>query len=199
MNPLVKYKAITKSQFLFHEMRIIAKLIMENKTDSEILEEVIGNNLFQYPTEKSLKQITKTCLSRIHAVDDSRITEIIATGNVQSAKQACLLAMMEENRLVWDFMTGVIGEKYRTRDYNFSKTDLNSFFTRLQEQNEDIASWSESSIKKCKQILMRLLVENEYLDNRKSTRLNNIYLDPYFENVVSDIDSVALCAFNYFE
>lgn len=199
MNPLIKYKSLTKEQFLFHEMRTVAKLYLQNKTDLEIIEEIVEDNLFQYPTEKSLKGITRTCLSRLRIFDDNRVAEIIATGNVQSAKQACLFAMMEQNRLVWDFMTGVIGEKYRTRDFNFSNTDLNSFFTRLQEQNDDIASWAESSIKKCKQILMRLLVENEYLDDRKSTRLNNIYLDPYFKNVVSDIDSVALCAFNYFD
>lgn len=199
MNPLTKYKAITKEQFLFHEMRTIAKLVIENKTDEEILDEVVHDNLFQYPTEKSLREITRTCLSRLRIFDDNRVAEIIATGNVQSAKQACLFAMMEQNRLVWDFMVGVIGEKYRTRDYYFSMTDLNSYFTRLQEQNDDIASWSESSIKKCKQVLMRLLIENEYLENRKATQLNSIYLDSYFKNVVSDIDSVALCAFNSFE
>lgn len=199
MNLLAKYKAITKEQFLFHEMRTIAKMVIENKTDEEILNEVVQDNLFQYPTEKSLREITRTCLSRLRIFDDNRVAEIIATGNVQSAKQACLFAMMEQNRLVWDFMVGVIGEKYRTRDYYFSMTDLNSYFTRLQEQNDDIASWSESSIKKCKQVLMRLLIENEYLENRKATQLNPIYLDSYFKNVVSDIDSVALCAFNSFE
>lgn len=199
MNPLTKYKAITKEQFLFHEMRIIAKLVIENKTDEEILNEVVQDNLFQYPTEKSLREITRTCLSRLRIFDDNRAAEIIATGNVQTAKQACLFAMMEQNRLVWDFMVGVIGEKYRTRDFYFSMTDLNSYFTRLQEQNDDIASWSDSSIKKCKQVLMRLLIENEYLESRKATQLNSIYLDSYFKNVVSDIDSVALCAFNSFE
>lgn len=199
VNPLIKYKAITREQFLFHEMRTIAKLIIENKNNEEIINEVVNDNLFQYPTEKSLKEITRTCLSRLRIFDDNRVAEIIATGNVQSAKQACLFAMMEQNRLVWDFMVGVIGEKYKTRDYHFSTTDINSFFTRLQEQNDDIASWSEASIKKCKQVLMRLLLENEYLENRKATQLNSIYLDSYFKSIVSDIDSVALCAFNSFE
>ena len=55
VNPLTKYKTITKEQFLFHEMRTIAKLVIENKTNEEILDEVVNDNLFQYPTEKSLK------------------------------------------------------------------------------------------------------------------------------------------------
>ena len=180
-------------------MTITAQLLNEGWSESDTVKKIIEDNLFQYPTEKSLKEITRTCLSRFRIFDDNRVAEIIATGNVQSAKQACLFAMMEQNRLVWDFMVGVIGEKYKTRDYHFSMTDINSFFTRLQEQNDDIASWSEASIKKCKQVLMRLLLENEYLENRKATQLNSIYLDSYFKNIVSDIDSVALCAFNSFE
>ena len=44
VNPLTKYKAITKEQFLFHEMRTIAKLVIENKTNEEILDEVVNDN-----------------------------------------------------------------------------------------------------------------------------------------------------------
>ena len=88
MNPLIKYKAITREQFLFHEMRTIAKLIIENKNNEEIINEVVNDNLFQYPTEKSLKEITRTCLSRLRIFDDNRVAEIISNGNFQSAKQS---------------------------------------------------------------------------------------------------------------
>ena len=37
---------------------------------------------------------------------------------------------------------------------------------RLQEQNDTVASWSDTTITKLKQIIARVLVETEYLDNR---------------------------------
>lgn len=53
MNPLIKYKAITREQFLFHEMRTIAKLIIENKNNEEIINEVVMIIYFNIP-QKSL-------------------------------------------------------------------------------------------------------------------------------------------------
>ena len=49
----IPYKAgITREQFLFHEMRTTAKLMNKGFNDEEIVNEIIEDNLFQYPTEK---------------------------------------------------------------------------------------------------------------------------------------------------
>jgi hypothetical protein len=192
------YRAITREQFLFHEMRIVAKLLLEEKSDSEIIGEVVTNNLFQYPTEKSLNNITKVCLARFHQTESKELIDIVANGSSDAAKQACLFLMMNYYRIVWEFMIGVIGEKYRTQDLFFTKMDLNSFFTRLQEQNEVVASWSDATINKCKQILKKILIENGYLDNQKSEVLNNILLDLSVKEAIENINNRdALIAFGY--
>lgn len=192
------YRTITREQFLFHEMRIVAKLLLEEKSDSEIIGEVVTNNLFQYPTEKSLNNITKVCLARFHQTENKELIDIVANGSSDAAKQACLFLMMNYYRIVWEFMIGVIGEKYRIQDLSFTKMDLNSFFTRLQEQNEVVASWSDATINKCKQILKKILIENGYLDNQKSEVLNNILLDLSVKEAIENINKRdALIAFGY--
>lgn len=192
------YRTITREQFLFHEMRIVAKLLLEEKSDSEIIGEVVTNNLFQYPTEKSLNNITKVCLARFNQTESKELIDIVANGSSDAAKQACLFLMMNYYRIVWEFMIGVIGEKYRTQDLSFTKMDLNSFFTRLQEQNEVVASWSDATINKCKQILKKILIENGYLDNQKSEVLNNILLDLSVKEAIENINNRdALIAFGY--
>lgn len=192
------YRTITREQFLFHEMRIVAKLLLEEKSDSEIIGEVVTNNLFQYPTEKSLNNITKVCLARFHQTESKELIDIVANGSSDAAKQACLFLMMNYYRIVWEFMIGVIGEKYRTQDLSFTKMDLNSFFTRLQEQNEVVASWSDATTNKCKQILKKILIENGYLDNQKSEVLNNILLDLSVKEAIENINNRdALIAFGY--
>lgn len=192
------YRTITREQFLFHEMRIVAKLLLEDKSDSEIIGEVVTNNLLQYPTEKSLNNITRVCLARFHQVESKELIDIVANGSSDAAKQACLFLMMNYYRIVWEFMIGVIGEKYRTQDLSFAKMDLNSFFTRLQEQNVVVASWSDSTINKCKQVLKKTLVENGYLDNTKSEVLNNIILDLSVKEAIENTNNKdALIAFGY--
>ncbi len=198
MDIYTPYRTITREQFLFHEMRIVAKLLLEEKSDSEIIGEVVTNNLFQYPTEKSLNNITRVCLARFHQAESKELIDIVASGSSDAAKQACLFLMMNYYRIVWEFMIGVIGEKYRTQDLSFTKMDLNSFFTRLQEQNEVVASWSDATINKCKQILKKILIENGYLDNQKSEVLNNILLDLSVKEAIENINKKdALIAFGY--
>lgn len=190
------YRTITREQFLFHEMRIVARLIKEGKSDEQIIQEVAENNLFQYPTERMIKNITQVCLNRFNKANSQELIDIVANDSADAAKQACLFLMMNYYRLVWEFMITVIGEKYRTKDTSFTKMDLNSFFTRLQEQNDVVASWSDATIGKCKQVLKKTLVENGYLDNSRSEVLNPVLLNFRVKEAIEDSNNKeALIAF----
>ena len=77
--------------------------------------------------------------------------------------------------------------------------DVNVFFMQLQEQDDYVAGWSENTVKKIRQILIRILVENEYLDNIKSDHINPVWLNPTLENAIrTNNDDNALPAFNCF-
>ena len=190
---------LTREQFLFYEMRATAKLLLEGLSDQEIIERIVADNLFQFPTEKSIRNLAGVCLKRLHAMDDISLVSAIASQPSDVSKQICLYAMMKQNRLVWDFMITVIGEKYRSMDTSFSKIDVNTFFMRLQEQDDSVASWSESTIKKIKSVLVGILVENGYLDSNRSGTLNPVLISRELENAIrSNNDDPALPAFNCF-
>ncbi len=189
--------SLTREQFLFYEMRITARLLVQGMSDQEAIEKITKENLFQYPTEKSLKKMASVCLKRLHAMKDNCLIDGIANQPADTAKQICLYAMMKQNRLVWDFMIRVVGGKYKSLDTSFSRVDLNSFFMGLAEQDDLVASWSESTIKKIKQVLVRILVENEYLDNNRSNYLNPVLIGSLLEERIrSNNDNGALIAFN---
>ena len=191
--------SLTREPFLFHEMRTTAKLMVEGLDDNEILEMISEENLFQYPTEKSIKRLASARIKRLHGMGDESLVTAIATQPSDVAKQICLYAMMKQSRLVWEFMLTVIGEKYRLQDTSFGKIDLNTYFMRLQEQDDAVAGWSENTITKLKQILARVLVENEYLDDVRADHLNPVWLHPILENAIrSNGDVAILPAFNCF-
>ena len=124
MKALSPYTAVlTREQFLFHEVRTTAKLMAAGLNDTEIIDRIIKENLFQYPTEKSVQQMSRSCIYRLRAMQDDSLIAAIATQPSDVAKQICLYAMMKQYRLVWDFMVTVIGEKYRLLDTTFNKTD----------------------------------------------------------------------------
>ena len=152
--------SLTREPFLFYEMRSTAKLMAEGISDDAIVKEIVEQNLFQYPTEKSITRMAKACIKRLHALEDDSLVPAIASQPTDVAKQICLYALMKQSRLVWEFMLTVIGEKYRLRDTSFGKIDLNTFFMRLQEQNDTVASWSDTTITKLKQIIARVMESN---------------------------------------
>jgi hypothetical protein len=189
--------AITREQFLFYEVRTTAKLKCEGLSDEEVVERIVQDNLFQFPTEKSVRKVAGGCLRRLEALGDESLVEALASQPSTVARQICLYAMIRQYRLVWEFMVTVIGNKYRLLDTSFGKIDLNSFFMRLQEQDDWVATWSDSTITKLKQVLVKLLVDNEYLDSIKSDHLNPVWLNSVLENAIrANNDDAVLPAFN---
>ena len=189
--------AITREQFLFYEMRITSKLVCEKLGDNILVERITRENLFQYPTEKSLRRMAHVCIRRLNALGDIFLVQAIATQPIDISKQICLYAMMRQYRLVYDFMLNVIGSKYMNLDFSFDKVDLNEFFIRLQSQDNWVATWSNSTIIKLKQVLRKILLENEYIDSTNAKRLNPILISPILENAIRATgQEVVLPAFN---
>ena len=190
---------LTAEQFLFYEIRIVAKQYLEGKSLDEIIESIKRDNLFQYPTERKISKLARACYRRIVALDNKKLAYELANAPIEVAKQINLYAMMRYNRLVREFMTDIIGEKYRQQDFSYTKKDINVFFSRLREQNDDIAAWSEQTITKLKQVLTKCLIETEMLDSFHARELNPIFISAELESGIRENnDLTALSAFNCF-
>lgn len=201
LNTILKYNGgLTAEQFLFYEIRIVSKQYLEGKSVDEIIEYIKRDNLFQYPTERELSRLTRACYKRITAIGNAKLVFELANAPIDVAKQINLYAMMCYNGLVREFMLDLIGEKYRQHDYSYTKKDLNVFFSRLREQNDDIATWSEKTLAKLKQVLTKCLIETEMLDSYSASELNPIFISAELESGIRENnDLIALSAFNCFK
>ena len=162
--------SLTREQFMLQEMRITARLKLEGLSDEDILTRVFEDNLFQYPTEREVKSKCRACLKRIVCIADiPYVLDALAHGTISEAKQAALVALMCHSLLMQDFMITVIGDKYRRLDMTLTRRDMNLFFERLAEQSEDVASWSEQTIKKLKVVIRACLRETEYIQGTEET------------------------------
>lgn len=191
--------SLTAEQFLFYEMRIVSKQYIEGKSVEDIIEYIKKDNLFQYPTERQISRLTRACYKRLVALKNEKLVYEIANAPSDVAKQINLYSMMCYSRLVREFMEKIIGEKYREQDFCYTRKDINVFFSHLQAQNDDVASWSEQTITKLKQVLTKCLIETEMLDSSKDTNLNPIFISAELETGIRENnDLTALAAFNCF-
>ncbi len=200
MNILMPYNgSLTAEQFLFHEMRIVANEYLKGKSVDDIAAHVKRDNLFQYPTEREVPRITRACYKRIAALANDALVRHLVDAPLDISKQVNLYAMMRYNRLMYEFMTSVIGDKYRQQDLSYTRKDINVFFSRLQEQNDDVAAWSDNTITKIKQVLTKCLVETGMLDSVRAIVLNPILISTELENGIRENNDLpALAAFNCF-
>ena len=191
--------ALTREQFLFYEIRAVARLSLEGLDDKSVRERVLAGNLFQFPTERSVRDMTNTCLRRIKLLDNDTLVNLLANAPAEVGKQVNLYAMMCDNRIVWDFMISVVGEKFRIHDLSFGRMDLNMFLFRLQEQNDSATKWSDGTVSKLKSVLSRCLLETGYLSDGKDEVLNPVLLyDEVEKGIRANGDLAALSAFNCF-
>jgi hypothetical protein len=190
---------LTAEQFLFYEMRIVSKQYLEGKPLEEIIDCIKRDNLFQYPTERKVSYLARACHRRLVALGSEKLVSEIANAPIEVAKQINLYAMMRYNRLVREFMVGLVGEKYRQQDLSYTRKDIDVFFFRLQEQHDDVAGWGQHTITKLRQVLTKCLVETEMLDSVRDTTLNSIFISEELENGIrGNNDLTALVAFNCF-
>lgn len=177
--------SLTREQFMFREMRVVARLCKQGYTDEQIENAVIGDNLFQYPTERYIKGKCRVAMRRLKTISSSEyLLDCLAEGEIAEAKQAALVAMMCDSRLLAEFMLAVIGEKYRTLDTSLSQKDVNMYFERLCEQDEKVAQWSASTVKRIKSVLMNVLRENAYLEGLGSERLQMVMVSAAFASAL---------------
>lgn len=195
MDSLHSYNAAPiRKEILFYEMRKTAKLLADGLPEEEVINQIYSENLFQYPTEKRLKQVAKICIKRLNSLNSSELVSAVASQPSSISIQICLYAAMRQDRLLWEFMVTVIGEKYRLRDFTLTSKDTDMFFTRLQEQNETVSKWGKSTITKLKQVLRSNLRKAGYISG---SVLNSVFLDLDLETVIrSNRDEVVLPAFN---
>jgi hypothetical protein len=191
--------ALTAEQFLFHETKIVARLYLDGLAVDDIVARIKDGNLFQYPTERQVSRLARACYRRVMALGNNTLVRELTSAPADVAKQINLYAMMRYSRLVREFMVGLVGEKYRQQDYSYTKKDINVFFSRLQEQHDDVAAWSEKTIVKLKQVLTKCLIETEMLGGIKDTTLNPIFISEELESGIRENnDEGALAAFNCF-
>ena len=154
--------ALTREQFMFLEMRKVAQMTIQGMTEEEILSRVYDDNLFQYPTQREIKSKCRACLKRVAQIKGMpRMMEALAEGLAADGRLAALIALMLQNR---------------------TRKDMNLFLMRLAEQDENVAGWSEQTVKRIRGVLHRCLTETGYLDDMRTEKLNPVLLPMEMEN-----------------
>lgn len=168
--------SLTGASFLFYELKQVIGLKIQGVNDKEIKKRVTEENLFQYKYESSIKRCLPAVLRRVNALDEP-LYQMVLEEPLESGKIINLYAIMKTDRLFFEFMNEVIREKYDSNNLFLEKKDLNLYFTVKAEQDKKVASFTEMTIAKLKQVFYKVLFESGVLKDKHTGEICRLLMD----------------------
>lgn len=179
----MEYKSTIKSRpYLYKETKKASSLINKGLDTDCIKEKSLEDNIFQLESEARKKEVASIITARLKDLD-KHIIYNIENSNVETSKILVLYAILKTDRLLFDFINEVYKEKIVLKDLFIRDKDFSVFFQNKREQSEKVASWSEYTFKKLKQVYIRILFESGLIAKQKGDREIKI---PIIESEVKD-------------
>lgn len=158
---LPKYRmSFTVGGLFYQEAVLSADLYVKSKDWTRVREEILKTNLFQIKTSSALKRICSEVLSRLKPLSLEQL-KIIQEGSRQEQLQILWVAVCKRYSFIRDFAVEVIREKFLLMDYSLAQEEYTIFFDTKAEWHEELEKLKDSTKKKLKQVLFRMLREAE--------------------------------------
>ena len=179
----MEYKSTIKSRpYLYKETKKASSLINRGLRVEEIKGKSLEDNIFQLESEARKKEVASIITARLKNLDE-HIIYSIENSNIETSKVLVLYAILKTDRLFFEFINEVYKEKILLKDLFIRDKDFGVFFQNKREQSEKVASWSEYTFKKLKQVYIRILFESGLIANQKGDREIRV---PIIENEIKE-------------
>lgn len=179
----MEYKSTIKSRpYLYKETKKASSLINRGLSIEEIKGKSLEDNIFQLESEARKKEVASIITARLKSIDE-HIIYSIENSNIETSKVLVLYAILKTDRLFFEFINEVYKEKILLKDLFIRDKDFGVFFQNKREQSEKVASWSEYTFKKLKQVYIRILFESGLIVNQKGDKE---IIVPIIENEIKE-------------
>lgn len=180
-----KYKMSFSTGGLFiNESIELARLYQQlpEKDWEQVLNIGVEDGLTSLPKSESNRRTLREIKNRLICLTDDEIDYLCDEADRQDQASILWLATCRAYRLVREFAVEVIREQYLSYQLDLTLESFDRLFEAKAEWDEDLASLSESTISKVRQILFRMMREAMIIsDDRK---ILTSYISPALRNVI---------------
>lgn len=125
-------------------------------------------------SETTIKRYLVALKRRYQDIDINDL-EMISTSFDDTFRQFNLLLMLRQARILGDFITDVLCAAKRAYVPMLSAADIERFFEQKQLEEPELAKLSDSSLKKIKSSVVKIMVEASILSDRRELKILNFY------------------------
>lgn len=138
-------------------------MFVQEKDWKKVSQISIEKNILQYRTVSSLKRTLSEIVLRLKILSDDAIN-LLVNGYKEEQLQILWLAVCLRYPFIFEFSVEVIREKYRSMQYKIEQFDFDAFFNAKVNYHENLENITETTRKKLKQVLFKMMKEAEILD-----------------------------------
>ena len=193
VNDKSKYSmTFTTCSLLVQESIKVAELFSKEKDWKKVSQIAADENLFQYRTVSSLKRTLSEIISRLKLLSEDALNLLI-NGYKEEQLQILWLAVCLRYMFIYEFSVEVIREKYRSMQYKIEQFDFDAFFNSKMNYHESLENITETTRKKLKQVLFKMMKEAEIID--KDDNVQVALLSERMINAIESMDQKYLIVF----
>jgi len=168
---------IVAGSLLIPESRKIATLLLNKVSKKDWLQAINIENILQKRSPLSARRQANLIRKRLLTMTPE-LWKMIIEGTSEVATQAVLAATVKDSRLLGDFMQKTVHEKWQMFEKKLSLTDFNNYFDTCSQIDPSILKWSDSTKKKVREVIIRILSESGYLSSTRSLNLLPVNIHP---------------------
>lgn len=194
MHRAEKYRlSFTTGGLFLPESLMIAQIFLECGDWKETTKTVIEENKLQTRTRNTAVRLCREVSARLQTLNEQELTFLVHNP-VQDQRYVLWIAVCRRYKLIYDFVLHVLQEQFLSAQKVVEPSDFDAFVHRLSEIHAELASITESTYKKLRAVLFRMLKELEFVSG---TIINPVFLSPNLLQLISDNNPEEIALFPY--
>jgi len=161
---------IVAGSLLIPESKTIANLLKKSLTSNQWHQAIVLDNILQKRSPIAAKRQARLIKNRLILMPESFL-DLVGHSSFEVVKQSLLAAAIKHSRLLGDFLDQVVRDHWRIFQKKLTNKDWDEYLNLCSQRDPHIENWSESTKKKLRQVIFRILSEASYIDGTKSRSL----------------------------
>ncbi|ERL25946.1 MULTISPECIES: DUF1819 family protein [unclassified Leptotrichia] len=177
---------IVSKGFWFLEFKKFLELLIEGKSESEIKELQEEKNIFSAPSKDYGKRIISEINKRIKVLPEE-IKELFFKSDTGTQKVINLLSIMGTDKLFFEYVYNSYRNELLLGTKEYNPGIVMKFLKEKAEQNEEVAKFSEKTLKRMQGTYGNYLKEAGLLEGEnKEILYGKVYLDYELEKLLME-------------
>jgi len=188
--------SFTAASLMFYETEQVARLYLEHDDWKVVAEMVVDDNVLQKGTVSTRKREFAEIKKRLVNLNKDELL-FLTEATTDELKLYCLVLCAKTYRLIFEFISEVVRDKYLMFDYVIYDSDYAKFIESKTASSEKLQSITEKTEYKIKQVIFRILEQSSLIDSSKARNIQKPYISDELQNIVSQYDVKFLACFLY--